>query len=69
MQVAIVRKRMVGVGGIAILDLLQNTNDLTAACVDSQHLDNSEQTRPEPKDSWIGTCLNFHFFDIQNWLP
>ena len=60
---------MVGVRRINILDLLRSTNDLTAACLNSHHLDNSEQTRPEPKDSWIGTCLNFHYFDIQSWLP
>ena len=42
---------------------------LAAACSNSHHLENSEQTRPEPKDSWIGTCLNFHYFDIQSWLP
>ena len=50
---------MVGVGGIGILDLLRNTSDLTAACLNSHRLDNSEQTRPEPKDSWIGTCFKF----------
>ena len=34
----------------------------------------SEHTRPEPEDSWIGKCLNFHHFDTQSrnqeiWLP
>ena len=41
---------MVVVGGIGILELLQNTNDLAAACLNSRHFENSEQTRPEPKD-------------------
>ena len=58
--------RFQGVGetsGQVILQL-QNTNDLTAACSNSHHSENSELTRPEPKDSWIGTCLNFIQFDI-----
>ena len=42
--------RMVGVGGICILQLLQNTKDLAAACSNSHHFDNSELTRPEPED-------------------
>ena len=29
----------------------------------------AELARSEPQDSWIGTCLNFHHFDIQSWLP
>ena len=31
--------------------------------LNSHHMDNSEQARPEPKDSWIGTCLTCHFFE------
>ena len=41
---------MVEVGGIGILELLQNTIDLAAACSNSHHFGNSEKTRPEPKD-------------------
>ena len=53
---------------------LQKVHDLTAACSNSHHFENSKQTRPEPKDSWIGTCLNCIHFDIQSrnqdiWLP
>ena len=52
----------------------RRSNDLTAACSNSHHFENSELTRPEPKDSWIGTCLNFIHFDTQSrnqdiWLP
>ena len=45
-----VERRMVAVGGISILEPLQNTNDLTAACLISYHFQNSKPTRPEPKD-------------------
>ena len=53
---------MVGVGGIGILDLLQNTNDLTAACLNSHHFENSEQTRPEQKSRHLAT-----FKEIRNY--
>ena len=41
---------MVAFGGISILEHLQDTNDLAAACLNSHHIENSEQTRPELKD-------------------
>ena len=63
-----VERRMVGVGRISSLYLLQNTNDLTAACSSSQHFEISDLATL--RESWLSppktrTCLNFIHFDIQ----
>ena len=50
--------------GHAILQLLQNTNDLAALrCVSAQM---AELARSEPQDGQVDACLNFHHFDIQS---
>ena len=72
---AILFVRFQGVGeisGHAILQLLQKAKDLAAPrCMTAEI---AEQARSEPQDSWIGTCLNLHHFEIQSrnqdiWLP
>ena len=52
-----------GVGGICIVELLQNTNDL-----DSHHFENSEQTRPErsPLPPFAKIRLNLSHLDIRS---
>ena len=47
-------------------DQRDDTNDLAALkCMTAEI---AELARSEPQDSWIGTRLNFHHFDIQSWL-
>ena len=60
---------MVAVGRFGIFELLRKTHDLAAACSSSHHFENSDQTRREPTDKWIGICLNFHHIDIQSSIP
>ena len=43
---------------------LQKAHDLAA--LRCTNVEKAEMARPDPKDSWIGTCSNFIHFDIQN---
>ena len=63
-----------GVGEISGHVALQKAHDLAAASSNSHHFENSEQMGLEPRDSSIGTCLNFIHFDTKStnrdiWLP
>ena len=59
---AVLLVRFQGVGetsGHVILQL-QKAHELAALRCTT--VETAEQTRPEPKDSWIGTCLHFIHF-------
>ena len=50
---------------VDVLQVIPHPYDFAAACSNSHHLENSEQTRPEPKRRVTSACSNFFHLDAQ----